>query len=85
MEVVEVVKRGGKYKIVKVDESTGKRAYDGVIRLVKVRNPWGKTDFKGKWGKDSKEMRIAKDVLDYKSMDNGVFYMELDDFYKYFA
>lgn len=59
----------------------GTAEYKG-LRFVKLRNPWGKTDWKGNWGEKSKEwkkkgwsLEEVQKALDHKFEDNGEFIM----------
>ena len=49
-------------------------------KLVKMRNPWGKEDYKDKFSDKSAEWTPArrKEVGDYKKANDGVFYMPID-------
>eukprot|EP00943_MAST-04B_sp_MAST-4B-sp1_P000267 g267.t1 len=58
-----------------------------IERIVQLRNPWGRSSWKGRWSDSSSEW--TKDVqrkLDYYGGGNafGVFFMSLSDFFKYF-
>ncbi|KAF0983090.1 hypothetical protein FDP41_011068 [Naegleria fowleri] len=63
-----------------------KEALNGV-KLVKLRNPWGGTEWKGDWCDDdtrwTKEAKIAFQHMAF--MDDGVFYMPFQDFLNYFV
>lgn len=59
----------------------GTAEYEG-MKFVKLRNPWGKTDWKGKWSEKSKEwsksgwpLEEVKRALGHKFEDNGEFVM----------
>ena len=51
--------------------------------LVKVRNPWGHWEWKGKWGdKDTIWSKVSQEVkyaLDYENHDDGEYWMQFDD------
>lgn len=55
------------------------------VRLVKVRNPHGRTEWKGDWSDGSKLWRdhpkIARD-LEHETKDDGAFWMSWGDFSK---
>ena len=55
------------------------------IRLLRIRNPWGDTEWKGDWSDSS---RLWNDELrakfDYKNINDGAFWMSVEDFVKYF-
>ena len=55
------------------------------VRLVSIRNPWGREKWHGAWSKDS-ELWTAKfkKEADEKSEDDGIFYMSVEDFHKWF-
>lgn len=58
-----------------------KHPQKGNVELIKLRNPWGRKEWDGDWGYDSKlwtnelrkELKLDED-------DNGVFYMDLGSF-----
>ncbi|KAG0652363.1 Calpain-type cysteine protease DEK1 [Hyphodiscus hymeniophilus] len=59
--------------------------YEGV-RLLMVKNPWGETEWNGKWSDGSKEWTPdAIKKLDYKFGNDGIFWMPFDDFLERFV
>lgn len=57
-----------------------------IERLVKLRNPWGKGEWKGAWSDESDEWTYdLKQQLNFESLDDGVFYMTWNDFLKYYS
>ena len=57
-------------------------------RLVKIRNPHGTGDWKRRWGDQSICWSInssAADKVKYQNADDGVFYMDLDDFVEFIS
>ena len=84
LEVYELEKlRNGAYKVLTPEESKqGMR----IERLVKLRNPWGKGEWKGDWSDESYLWTSQlKQQLHYADDDDGVFYMTYNDFVKYFS
>jgi len=66
----------GVLKTVPIDKHT---------HLVCVRNPWGKTEWRGRWADNSKEWTKAiLKKLKYKFADDGIFWMALDDFVRHY-
>jgi calpain-15 len=64
-----------------VKTKTGK-----IERLVELRNPWGKSEWKGAWSDGSKEWtEQLKKQLKVHEADDGVFHMTYDDFLKYYS
>lgn len=59
------------------------------IDLIKVRNPWGHGEFKdGKWDDDGpgwKEYPQIKEELQPVSLDDGIFWVDQEEFFKYFG
>ncbi|KAK3588058.1 hypothetical protein CHS0354_012104 [Potamilus streckersoni] len=56
------------------------------VQLVRIRNPWGHMEWKGRWSEMSQEWdTIPPDSVQPDSTDNGEFWMQLDDFIKYFS
>ena len=57
-----------------------------LIRLVKLRNPWGEKEFNGDWSdKSSKWNGFFKIEFEFKeAKDDGIFYMSYEDFTYYF-
>jgi hypothetical protein len=55
------------------------------VRLVSIRNPWGKEKWHGAWSKDSKLWTAPlKKEAGEKGEDEGIFYMSIEDFRKWF-
>ena len=56
--------------------------------LVRIRNPHGKTEWTGPWSDNSEEWETLtpkeKKLLDFKKLDDGEFYMHIDDYVKNF-
>ena len=55
-------------------------------RLVKMRNPWGRTEFTGDW-KDDDDNHWTPELrseLGCVEADDGIFFMPLEDYLKYF-
>jgi hypothetical protein len=59
------------------------------IRLMKMRNPWGNFEWDGSWGDDSQEWKEVsmnlKKELKYKQTNDGIFFIQFEDFIKYFS
>ena len=57
-------------------------------KLVKIRNPWGKKEWNGKWSDNCNNWKNEnfKKLANYgKCDDDGLFYMEFDDFIIYYS
>lgn len=55
-------------------------------RLIKLRNPWGNSEFSGDWSDNSSQWNDKlKHKLGVNDKDDGVFFMHIDDFIKYFS
>ena len=61
------------------------------IKLVKLRNPWGDTEWVGDWSDDSnlwtEEIRQQirdQDILVEEAEEDGIFWMSFEDFKKFF-
>jgi len=55
------------------------------VRLVKLRNPWGRGEWKGEWSDNSPLWTPQlKAQLQVTNEDDGIFYMSWDHFQKYF-
>ena len=56
------------------------------VKLIKLRNPWGKGEWKGDWSDSSHlwtpELRHQLGLVDE---DDGIFFMSYEDFQKYFS
>jgi hypothetical protein len=55
--------------------------------MVKLRNPWGQTEWSGKFSDDDpmwEEHKRAKKKVAHKSEDDGIFWMPWADFSKHF-
>ena len=55
-------------------------------RLIKIKNPWGNSEFNGDWSDNSKKWTPElKEKCDFPGVnDEGIFYMSFNDFLKYF-
>lgn len=69
--------QGHAYSVIKAIEVRGKR-------FLKIRNPWGQSEWTGRWSDGSKEWTKewldALDPLEHTFGDDGVFIMEYNDF-----
>ncbi|CAL1529012.1 unnamed protein product [Lymnaea stagnalis] len=54
------------------------------FNLIRLRNPWGRGEWKGAWSDESKEMNALpmgdKESLLFQIQDDGEFWMDFDDF-----
>ena len=61
-------------------DATGK-----LIRLLKIRNPWGFKEWTGDWSdKSPKWTTDLKDELGFENKDDGIFYISFEDYVKFF-
>ncbi|KAL4222080.1 peptidase C2 [Mactra antiquata] len=63
------------------------QSHDGKpVHLVRVRNPWGHTEWKGPWSDGSAEWdTVDSSNIPHANADDGEFYMSLQNFIKYFS
>ncbi|KAG9350232.1 hypothetical protein JZ751_026586 [Albula glossodonta] len=58
----------------------------GKVKLIRVRNPWGQVEWNGPWSDGSREWNMIdkaeKSRIMQKSLDDGEFWMEFEDFKK---
>jgi hypothetical protein len=58
------------------------------LRLIRLRNPWGKTEWKGAWADDSsnwnKISKEKKEKLKFGSLNDGNFWMSYADWLVHF-
>lgn len=58
------------------------------VRLVKMRNTWSRYEWDGAWSDNSQEWKDAsddlKEELKWQNKDDGIFFMPLGDYLKYF-
>ena len=71
------------YTIINVYE---KKYENEIIKLVKLRNPWGEKEYNGDWSdKSSKWNDKLKKMFEFEGVkDDGIFYMSYNDFTYYF-
>ena len=51
----------------------------GEVSLIRLRNPWGRKEWKGAWSDSSKEWQYLPDDVKTDKID-GEFFIALDDF-----
>ncbi|WAQ94901.1 CAN5-like protein [Mya arenaria] len=69
-----------------VDAQTVEDTNGNTHRLVRIRNPWGNTEWNGPWSDKGKEWSmLSEGTLDYRDKDDGEFWMSLKDFITYFS
>lgn len=77
---------GHAYSILNVYRCRGGFMMDKTIRLVQIRNPWGRTNWNGPWSDSSDEWKahpfIKAELIGNKKEDDGSFFMCWDDFIK---
>eukprot|EP01090_Pellita_catalonica_P018096 TRINITY_DN569_c0_g1_i1.p1 TRINITY_DN569_c0_g1~~TRINITY_DN569_c0_g1_i1.p1 ORF type:complete len:722 (-),score=101.82 TRINITY_DN569_c0_g1_i1:57-2222(-) len=68
---------GHAYSLLTIKKTPDKRSV-----LVQLRNPWGKTEWRGKWSDNDKVWDSAQmcNHFKYKPGDDGAFWMELNEF-----
>lgn len=55
------------------------------VKLLRLRNPWGKGGWKGDYSHGCKKWtKELKDEVKYKKKKGGYFYMKMEDFFKHF-
>ena len=56
------------------------------VKLIQLRNPWGKGEWTGDWSDDSDlwTTRMQNLVQYHDSEDDGIFWMDFNDFYEEF-
>jgi len=56
------------------------------VKLLKLRNPWGQKEWTGDWSDDSSKWTPElKEKVNLENKDDGIFYMQWEDFVKYFT
>lgn len=52
-----------------------------MVDLVQLRNPWGNFEWKGRWSdkSDCWNKKLKKE-LNFEAKDDGIFWMDFDDF-----
>mmetsp|Transcript_19084 Transcript_19084/g.34702 ORF Transcript_19084/g.34702 Transcript_19084/m.34702 type:complete len:608 (+) Transcript_19084:2716-4539(+) len=71
------------YSVIKAAEVPTRR---GVEKLLKIRNPWGSTEWQGDWS-DSSPLwtpEIQRE-LEWENVNDGTFWMRLEDFTQWFT
>jgi len=82
ISAVELIYDQGSYR--KKTANDTRTSY--VERLVELRNPWGKGEWKGKWNdKDRRWTASLKRDLGHVDEEDGKFYMPFEEFEKYFS
>ena len=63
--------------------------HTGAVKLLKLRNPWGQSEWKGPWSDDAEEWktgigRKAKELLNVQFGNDGTFWIAWEDFQSHF-
>ena len=83
LAVFEFENIDGQYRNMDSEES---REGKEVERVVKLRNPWGQGEWKGEWSDDSPLWNDhLKEAVGWKDEDDGIFFMNYNDFCKYYS
>ena len=74
---------GHAYSILDVREVVTEKE---TARILQIRNPWGKFEWKGAWGDHSSKWtpETIKQVPNFSRADDGTFWMSVDDFVTYY-
>ena len=78
------------FTIISAHEAILNNAYTNncnkLVRLLRIRNPWGYEEWKGAWSDNSKEWddNAKKAFGEYNNADDGTFFIEYGDFLNYF-
>jgi len=78
---------GHAYAVLSAEEVKNRRTNSGnPLRLIKVRNPWGRGEWKGSYSDESAEMtqELARTLNHKIDKDDGTFWMEYEKFIDYF-
>lgn len=71
------------YSIMEAREE--KEGEEKVIRLLKIRNPWGEREWTGPWGDGTIEWTPEwLELLNHKFADDGIFWISYEDWLKKF-
>jgi len=87
MACYSLVFEDGQWRI--FDEKNEEPDGRSVERLLKLRNPWGQREWQHAWSDGSQEWLTVPDSLKehfgYKEGDDGMFFIRMQDFEKYFS
>ncbi|KAM4641669.1 calpain-2 catalytic subunit-like [Discoglossus pictus] len=84
MRTPEGLAKGHAYSIIAVQEI---EQHDRKIQLLRLRNPWGKVEWNGRWSDHSPMWSTLDRSLQAKLQvkgEDGEFWMQMDDFLRYF-
>ena len=81
----ELIDEDGVIRTVSNEESESIEDKSTLIRLVKLRNPWGRGEWKGEWSdQDERWTPELLEELGVTGTDDGIFFMAVDAFLEYF-
>ena len=56
------------------------------LKLIRLRNPWGINEWQGDWSNESSKWTSKlKREVDFTEKDDGVFFIELNDYLDHFS
>jgi calpain-15 len=59
---------------------------EGVVKLLKLRNPWGHKEWQGEWSdKSSKWTTELKEKLNFIAEEDGIFHISFENFLEYYT
>ena len=83
--VYEIVKINGIFQRLYNHQRNGGN-FKNIERIVKLRNPWGKGEWKGDWSdRDKRWTKNLKQQFGMKVKDDGIFFMDYKNYLKFFS
>jgi calpain-15 len=71
------------YSVIWADEVDTEE--EGLVRLLKLRNPWGHKEWQGDWSDKSTKWTLElKKQLKMKAANDGIFYINYENYLEYY-
>jgi hypothetical protein len=69
-----------------IDTAVVSEPKGNIVKLLKIRNPWGTNEWLGDWSdKSNKWTPEIKEMLKYENAEDGTYWMAFDDFTKFYT